>query len=410
MKVLYLIHQFFPTSYLGTEKFLLNLTTSMQKWGHKVKVISYSSYKNSYYEKKETGFLWKEYVYKSIPVLGYKQHSEPPSLHWDIGNPALIQFAERILEREQPDLLHIVHGMRVSSFAFAAQRLGLPYAMTLTDFFYLCPKCKLFTSQGTLCTGPEQGEACRTFCPEFKNDAIRNRLKLSEDILRGAKSVVAPSRTLGGLFKKEFPWLNLKVIPYGIDYSRIERNQRTYNGQGKLVVLYAGQIDFHKGVHVLVEAVKRIPSKNIEVRIFGSGPPLVEQQIKHMAKSDGRIRFCGVYSEDEIGEVFGDADVVVIPSIWHENNTIVMREALAAHVPCIVSNAGGMMEMIQEGKNGFVFRMGDAQHLKEVLQRVLDQPDLLSSMKENVASYVVTSVEQEAYAYEEEYRRIVRKS
>jgi glycosyltransferase involved in cell wall biosynthesis len=409
MNILYLVHQFFPVSYLGTEKFLLNLSTCLQKWGHTVKVMTYGYGENSFSNGRESGFRWKKYTYKGIPVVGFKQLPEPPNLHWNIENPALVKFAEQMLTKERPDLLHIAHGMRVSSVAIAAQRLGIPYVVTLTDFFFLCPKCKLFTSKGTLCAGPEKGESCKNFCPEFDNDVVRNRLKLSEKILRGARSVVAPSKFLGSLFKREFPWLTPKVIPYGVDFSKFRQNTRVFDGKEHLVVLYAGQIDYHKGVHILIEAIQRINSEKIVAKMYGTGPYSVEANIRKLAKNDPRIQFCGVYSEENIGDVFSSVDCVVVPSLWHENNTIVMREAFAAHVPVIVSNAGGMTEMVQEGKNGFVFAMGDVEQLKSILERFIASPEMLAAMKKNVSSYHVTTVEQEAYAYEEVYKIILQK-
>jgi glycosyltransferase involved in cell wall biosynthesis len=410
LKILYCIHQFYPQNFLGTEKFLLNLATCVQNRGHRVKVISYSAYENSSYAGKADRFLWKEYEYKGIPVLAYKQKPEPPDLHWNIENPPLFRFADQMLERERPDVLHIAHGMRVGSFAIAAQRLGIPYIVTLTDFFFLCPNSKLFTSKGTLCAGPEKGVKCMTFCPEFDNHVVRNRLMMAEQILRGAHRVVAPSRFLGNIFMREYPWLKLKLIPYGVDFSVIRQNTRTYTGSGKLTVLFAGQIDIHKGVHVLIDAVRQMKSDNIAVNLYGSGPPLVEQKLKRMAGDDPRIRFCGVYSDDQMGEVFGGVDCVVIPSTWHENNTIVMREAFASHVPCIVSDAGGMAEMVKEGRNGFVVRMGDANHLRETFERLIADPAILAGTKREFESYAVSTVGQEAFAYEQLYSEAVARS
>jgi len=86
-----------------------------------------------------------------------------------------------------------------------------------------------------------------------------------------------------------------------------------------------------------------------------------------------------------------------------------MREALASHVPCIVADAGGTVEMIREGKNGFVVRMGDSNHLREVLERLVASPELLAGTKKDLNAYVVTTVEQEAFAYEEVYTGIVNK-
>jgi len=408
MKILYVVHQFYPAHYTGTERFVLNLSTTIQKWGHKVKVMTYSFYDMGFYDSSADGFHSKQFIYKGIPVFAI-QHKQPipPDLDWGVENPSLARYAESLLVSEKPDLVHVAHPMRMAEFAAAARRLGIPYVATLTDFFLMCPKSILFTSKGTLCSGPEKGEACKQFCPQFQDDVVTRRLAKTEYILRNAACVAAPSKFLGALFKNEFPWLNRKVVPYGIDYSHIERNTRAFNGNDKLVILYAGQLDYHKGVPILIDAVRRSKMDKFVVKLYGSGPPTVERQLREMAKGEKRVEFCGVYKKEQMSEVFNSADVVVVPSMWHENNTIVMLEALASNIPCIVSNGGGMVEQIQDGVNGFIVRMGDAEHLKDTIERIVKQPRLLSEMKKNVNAYAVTTVEQEAYAYEEEYSRIV---
>jgi glycosyltransferase involved in cell wall biosynthesis len=407
MKILYIVHQFYPMHYTGTEKFLLNLTTTMQKWGHNVKVLTYSFYEDSFYDTTADGIISKEFFYKGIPVLAFKQVSPPEDLNWGIENREVVRFAERELLREKPDVIHLAHGMRTSEFILAAQRLGIPYVVTLTDFFLVCPKCILITSQQSLCFGPQQGEACKNMCPEFSNAYIRHRLSFAKQMLSGASCVVAPSKFLGDLFKNEFNDLELKIIPYGIDFSLVKRNVRVYNSQGKFIILYAGQLNYHKGVQVLIDAFMQVRNKDLVLKLYGSGPDAAMRNFNEMAKGDKRIEFCGVYKEDQIGEIFSSADIVVIPSNWHENNTIVMREALASHVPCVVSNAGGMIEKIRDGVNGFVFRMGDAVHLKEVLEKIISRPELMQNIKLHLRRHSLTTVEQEAYAYEEEYKRIV---
>jgi len=404
LKILYLVHGFFPESYLGTQKFLLNLATMMQKKGHDVNVMTYSSYENSWYDASDGDFHSKEYVYKNISVHAFKQRHPPIYGHWDIENDATGEYAACLLRADRPDVIHIAHGMRVSSVAIAAQRLGIPYVVTLTDFFYLCPNCKLLTSNRDLCAGPEQGEKCRTSCPVYENDIVRRRLQLSERILRDAKAVVAPSWFLGNLFKREFRWLEPMIIPYGIDHGSARHNTRRFDGSDKLVVLFAGQLDVHKGVHVVIDAVRHMKATNILVKIYGSGPPLIEWKLRAKAKGDPRIHFAGVYREDQLGDVLSAVDCVVIPSLWHENNTIVMREALASHIPCIVSDAGGMVEMIQEGKNGFVVRMGDSFGLAELLDRLATNPELLAGAKKDSSAFAVTTVEQEGNEYELVYR------
>jgi len=253
--------------------------------------------------------------------------------------------------------------------------------------------------------GPEKGLACKSFCPEFDFNSISQRLRLTEQFFQNASSVIAPSRFLAKLFKTEFQFLEPKYMPYGIDFSYIKRNTRSFNGTGKFVLMYAGQIDYHKGVHILIDAFKQLKGENLRLKIYGSGPEKTVRSFQETARVDHRIEFCGVYKEDQIGEIFSNVDIAVIPSNWHENNTITMREALACHVPCIVSSAGGMMEKIQDGVNGFVFRMGDAVHLREVLEKVISSPELLQMGKKNLHRYSITTAEQEAFGYERVYQQ-----
>lgn len=407
MKILYLIHQFYPTHHAGTEKFLLNLATTMQKWGHKVKVISYSSHLGERYDWQTDGIKGTEYLYRGIDVLSLQAEDPPHDLHYGIGNPALSNITESILREEGPDIFHITHPMRMSEFALSAARMSIPYILTMTDFFLMCPKCTLITDHCMLCLGPAKGKSCEKFCPSFQPEMIKRRLALAEEILSNASLVVAPSKFLGSLFQREFPHILPKIIPYGIDFSRINVNRRKYTGSEDFIVLYAGQIDYHKGVHVLIDAVKRVKAANLRLKLYGAGPEASVRSFKDLAMQDPRIEFCGVYAEDKIGEVFDQADIVVLPSNWHENNTIVMREAIASHIPCVVSSAGGMMEKIRDGVNGFVFRMGDSVQLQFVLERLLADPELLASAKRNMLRTNLITIEQEAFAYEREYNRLL---
>lgn len=405
MKILYIIHQFYPMHHTGTEKFLLNLSSSIQRWGHNVKVITYSFYKDSFYSQSKGNILLHEFLYKGIPVIAYKYKQMPRDMDYALDSIELSHVADEIIQREKPDLLHVAHPIRTAEFINAAIRYGIPYLVTLTDFWLLCPKSILYTSQGTLCAGPAKGESCRTFCPEYQYDSIVHRLEQSDKLLSNARSVIAPSRFLGGIFQNEFTNLKLKHIPYGIDYKWIRRNSKYYCEDDELKLTYAGQLAYHKGIHILIEAFKRLLAKKIKLNIYGSGLSDQEASFKEMSANDPRIEFCGVYNETQVGEILKNSDVIVIPSTWHENNTIVMREALACNVPVVVSDAGGMTEIVKDGVNGFVFSMGDPDHLYEILKNIIKTPQILNPLKKKISSsMMMMAVEQEAFAYLREYR------
>ncbi|MCD8511601.1 MAG: glycosyltransferase [Bacillus sp. (in: Bacteria)] len=344
MKIIYLIHQFLPEHYQGTEKFILNTATYMQKLGHEVKVITMSSYSDSDYNKRYKNILWKEFIYNDIPILALKR-KEKNWQHFS-NDTNMEKFAERVFNKEKPDVLHIAHTMRVVEFAIVAMKYSIPYVMTLTDFYLMCPRSILVNTNGNLCYGPDKGKNCKEQCPVFSKKEIAKRYWLGKKILYYAKQVVAPSDFLANLFRKEFPHLNIRVIHYGVDTSYIRTNTKKYQQGDQLTFCYAGSIEYHKGVDLLIKAFSKINSERAVLKLYGKG----NKQIIHEAKKHKNIQYCGVYNEHQLGEIFSNVDLLVVTSIWHENRPQVINEALASHLPVLASDMAGITEQIKHGE------------------------------------------------------------
>ena len=118
------------------------------------------------------------------------------------------------------------------------------------------------------------------------------------------------------------------------------------------------------------------------------------------------MEFCGLYSEDQTGEILSNVDVVVVPSLCYENYPMALHEALACNVPVVATNLGGIAEKIQDGVNGFLFNVGDSQQLQTVLERIVKDPSVLNPLKRNIDSMVIPGIEQEAYSYSRVYKTI----
>jgi glycosyltransferase involved in cell wall biosynthesis len=407
MKILYLVHQFYPEYYTGTEKFVYTLADMMQKIGNKVKVITYSFYEESFYDRMIGNILLKEFVYKGVPVIALRHRNIPEDVHLALKNDELYKIAIEVIIDEKPDIIHAGHLMRVTEFINAARILNIPYIITITDSFLICPKIILQASIGNLCAGPRGGNVCLVLCPEIPSPFILQRLNITNNILTNAALVVSPSIFLASIFKKEHKNIDVKTINHGISYSKIKRNQNVYDHRSNLKFCYAGSLNSHKGVHVLLDAFMRVESDNASLRIYGSGTDeIYVKTLKDMAKGDKRIEFCGIFSEEQVGDIFSQIDVVVVPSICYETYSLVMHESLACNVPVIVSNVGGTAEKVTNGLNGYTFRIGDSNHLKEVIEQVVNDPDKINQLKTNLKNSMIQAVEQEAYAYEKEYTKI----
>lgn len=409
MKIVYFVHQFYPEFYTGTEKFILNLSTMMQKAGNRVKIISYSFYEDSFYDRSIGAILWREFVYQGIPILAVKHKKAPDDLGHALENRELSQIAGNLISRERPDVAHIGHALRVGAFAKAIQSLRVPYIITLTDFSLACPKVNLLTSAKTVCNGPEGGRACYYFCPELPLDQITERLKQAKWILFNAKLVVAPSKFVASVFMKEFSGLEVKVLNHGLNFRMMKRNEKSYAGHDPVVFCYAGSFNPHKGLHILLEAFNKISSSNALLKIYGSGPDEEYiRDLKAIAKGNARIEFCRVYPEDQTGDILSRVDVVVIPSLCYESYSMILHEALVCNVPVVATDLGGLAEKIKDGVNGFLFRMGDSKSLQAALQRIMDDPAILNRLKRNIDKMTIPGVEEEAYTYERAYKLVVK--
>ncbi|MBZ4645370.1 MAG: hypothetical protein JG777_859 [Clostridia bacterium] len=401
MKILYLVHTFYPQTHSGTEKFILNLSTAMQTLGHEVKIITYSFYEDSFYDEIKDNVMIKEFKYKDVPVIAIKLKNEDSLIKYDLEVSLLDEAAKHILKNEKPDIIHVGHPMRMGAFIKASKKFKIPYIATLTDFYFMCPKIILLDSSYNICTGPDRGRKCDNLCPDIIF-STKDRFKIAEDILLNAKKLIAPSNFVKTIFKKEFNNISVRVINHGIDYSKTKKNNKTYKKGDKITFGYAGALIYHKGVHLIIRAWKEINSKNKSLKIYGTGEKelLCLSIIKNKLKD---IELCGIFTEDKVGDIFSNIDVMIVPSIWNETYCLVVYEALACNVPVIVSDIGALTEKIKNGINGFTFDCGNYEQLSKIIEMITENPEILNSLKRNIYNSTVQTLGKEAQEYEKIY-------
>ena len=407
MKIIYLIHQFYPEFRTGTEKFVLNSAHMAQIFGNKVKIITYSFAEDKTFENDHGKILSKEFMYESVPVLAFKYKQQPDDLHFALENPNLVHFAQKVLEKESPDIIHVGHPMRVHEFIRIAYQMGIPYIITLTDFFLLCPKFILSPDGKNLCTGPKNGSACSLLCSEFDIEFIKTRLGHAKRILNRSAALIGPSQFIGQMYRTEVSNLNIRVINHGIKHKYLRKNTTHYSGSEHIVFGYAGTLIHHKGIEFLLRSFREIQNDNIELIIYGSGEENYVKMLKEIVDKDQRITFYNEYSSEEIGDVFEKMDVLIIPSLWYETYCFVLHESLASNVPVIVTNLGGLAEKVKDGFNGFTFPMGNSEALRKKINMIVEDPTILNDLKENIRKFmIIPKIEQEAYEYFKIYKRI----
>ena len=125
-----------------------------------------------------------------------------------------------------------------------------------------------------------------------------------------------------------------------------------------------------------------------------------------LARGDDRIQFLDSFEINMLPEIMRDKSLMVIPSTYYENYPLVMLISMAYKVPAIVSNIGGMPEVIKHGFNGYVFEMGNSEELARIVQGIARDPEILEEFKGNITG--PRRIEEEALDYENIYRDLLR--
>jgi hypothetical protein len=266
---------------------------------------------------------------------------------------------------------------------------------------------QLIDTQTHLCPGPERGERCVPCLEGFDTpEEIRRRFLYMEQALRTPDVVISPSAFLAGKMLSYFPSLQerLRVVPLGL--KPVPRQERERPPGAPLRILYVGILLPHKGAHVLIDAVKGLPPEAVEVSLYGATLPFWQSYVDRLQEAARNlpVRFCGVYSHEQLGSILAGHDVLVMPMIWEETFSILTREALMAGVPVIAARRGALPEVVQDGVNGLLFEAENAADLRRCLARLLAEPELVNRLRS--VPLTVKTTEEYAGELEEVYTQL----
>lgn len=174
------------------------------------------------------------------------------------------------------------------------------------------------------------------------------------------------------------------VVPDNIIAPPLKGLQRQhYAKDDEFIVFFVGRLVKEKGVEVLLEALPYVLESipNTKAIISGKGPMLEElaRQAKNRGIAD-KVMFTGFISDIQRNRLFASADVAVFPS-FYEPFGIVALEAMAAGIPVIVSDVGGMGEVVEHGKDGLKIPAGNAKELAEAVKTLLSDKALRKTLR-----------------------------
>lgn len=177
------------------------------------------------------------------------------------------------------------------------------------------------------------------------------------------------------------------TIAYGVDPRKIVvlpfpvtwlTSSKTTDLPARPTVLFCGRLIKEKGVHILLQAMKLVRQRVCDAQLVIVGDTdnkTYRHELEKIVDSLGirdLVSFLGWIPNDDIGKIYQESWMLVVPSIWEEGLGMVMVEAGLMERAVIGSDLGGIKDFIQNGANGLLVPPGDVQALADAISSILE--------------------------------------
>ncbi len=290
-----------------------------------------------------------------------------------------------LLDNYRPDVAHFHNLIGLSAgLIHVAKQRGIKTVLTLHDHWGICHKNTLLRNDGSICVNYDD---CRTCMPYIHEGGRGIPIRMRKDFLalqfQDVDVFISPSSYLADAYiKAGFPKEKFHVVWNGVNvekFAKIVKNPR----KDKVRFTFIGYFGKHKGIQVLIDALPLIyKNAKFTVNLVGAGE--LTDRIMELAKEKGlkgHIKFWGRI--DNIEDAYRETDVLVLPSVWPENQPVSITEAMAARTPVIASRIGGIPELVDDGRTGLLFEAGDPGDLARAMSEFISRPDIVEKMGGN---------------------------
>jgi len=403
--VLFVTASYLPESVGGVELHVAGLARALQSQGHRATVFARTG---------RAGLPHLQTVTESVAgvevVRLANTFEDATRFERMISHPGIDEAFERTLVRLRPDVVHVHHLTCLSTtLVERCRRHGVPVMMTLHDFWMGCPRGQRVTAGLDLCPTIRLskclpclrelwphllGRGRAPDLPAEERDA--SDLALLEQYhasilstLGSLDRLCTPSRFMRDMYLDYgVPADKLVVVENGLPLQgpgalrRVARRPAE-RATGPLRIGYIGSVLPSKGVHLLLEAVRRLGDPaGMRLDIWGEVLPFHNDRsygarLEALRRGwESAITLHGRYENADLPAILAGTDVLVVPSIWYEAFGLTIREAFLAGVPVVTANHGALAEAVEDGVTGLLFEAGDASSLADALRRLADDPGL----------------------------------
>lgn len=431
LRILHAIHDFLPRHTAGSEIYAFRLCRALAERGHEVHVLA------AEFEPGTPHLTLRWSCVDGVPVTTLVNNWAFRSFTETYRSDELGRQLGHVLDATAPDVLH-VHSLLNLSFELPAlaRTRGVASVATLHDYTLVCPSGgqRLHQAEDHVCHDiePERCRRCFAASPMHEQLAFgrtglaRTGSQSLSRLLRAARSALPglaarAVRTLArepiteseielrlaaaratfatiDLFVAPSPSLAAEFVRLGLPPERLRVSDYGFADLGggandlpvpraacrpgdRLRIGFVGTLVAHKGPHVLLEAVRKLPAASFELLIFGSEATFPDYTARLRTLALGLpVRFLGGFAPDHAREVYAQFDVLVVPSLWLENSPLVIHEAFLAGRPVIGARIGGIADLVVDGVNGLLYEPRSADDLARALRSLLDHPPRVAEL------------------------------
>ena len=316
---------------------------------------------------------------------------------------------KKLIAQTKPD---IVQGFGISkhisySIFKAAKEAGVKTVMRLSDYALLCPCSLAIDGHGELCPDfvCSKNDFSRILSRKCIHDSLlasvvgkfEVKINIMLDVYKKyVDYFIAPSRFIRSVFIEHLKISPQRILYLPIFIDSVDIIPADTKGD---YFMFAGRLSKEKGIYTLLKAFSG--NRNHKLVIAGTGP--LENELKRYAEKEKmNVDFIGFQDFNSLQKWIKNCCAIIIPSECYENSPNIILEAYALGKPVIGSRIGGIPELIENGKTGFLFEMGNVDDLVDKINMIQENKNLTLEMGNN-AKRIVT----EKYSPDEHYDELI---
>lgn len=284
---------------------------------------------------------------------------------------------EKVVVERDIDIAHFhnTHFMISPSAYAGCKRHGVPVIHTLHNYRLVCPGGLLYRDGAASeeCLGktiPVRGIAAGCYRNSIAQTFFTYATHALQRTLATRREQVDRFITLSEHARRYFVRAGIPERLLVTKPNFVHPDPGRGEGRGNFF-LFVGRLVPEKGTETLLEAWRDL---DVPLKIAGAGP--LSSSVARLAESSPSVDYLGSLANEAVLELMKDATALIIPSEWPEPFGRVVIEAFAVGTPVIASDIGGLSEIVEEGRTGYLFDPGSALSLRAAVKKLQNSPDL----------------------------------